>query len=386
MSVNTTPPTRWASKISHAVALVLLAASATMNTAYGWSKGDTLPMQYVWAAIAAGSAIIFTLAWPALSKAIENRNWSAAAVAFVGLLLFGAYNVSAALGSAAGARTNAATVETDTTDTRQKAQASYNTAKAELDTLKTSRPVAELEPLVEAARPVCRIVVTTGSRETVCAKPAALLAEFGRAKRRAQLEATMQKATTDLAANKTKVANSDAKALASYLTGLGFEIDAERVNKWLVLLAVLLVECGAGISMTIGLALSAPAVAAAVNQSGQQEPAAQTVVAAAVSQPGAAPATVASQSGPPVANVVSQNGPTAAIVASHGTVSSHGGSAILTALSHSGGRVESIRKLADHVGRPRSAVTAEVQAMVAGGLVTMARGRHGTVVALARPN
>ena len=174
MTGNTTPPAGWASKISHAVAFVLLAASATMNTAYGWSKGDTLPTQCVWAAIAAGSAIIFTLAWPALSKAVENRNWSAAAVAFVGLLLFGAYNVSAALGSAAGARTNAATAETDTTDTRQKAQASYNTAKAELDALKASRPVAELEPLVEAARPVCRIVVTTGSRETVCAKPAAL--------------------------------------------------------------------------------------------------------------------------------------------------------------------------------------------------------------------
>jgi len=138
---------------------------------------------------------------------------------------------------------------------------------------------------VEAARPVCRIVVTTGSRDTVCAKPTALVAELGRAKRRAQLEATMRKATTDLSANKTKVANSDAKALASYLTGLEYEIDAERVNKWLVLLAVLLVECGAGISMTIGLALSAPTVAAAVSQSGQQESAAQTIVAAPVSQP-----------------------------------------------------------------------------------------------------
>lgn len=251
------------------------------------------------------------------------------------------------------------------THTRQKAQTSYGTAKAELDALKTSRPVAELEPLVEAARPVCRIVVTTGSRETVCAKPAALVAELGRAKRRAQLEATMQKATTDLATNKSKVANSDAKALAAYLTGLGFNVDAERANKWLVLLAVLLVECGAGISMTIGLALSAPTVAATVSQSGQQEPAAQTAVAAPVSQPGAPAATVASQSGPPVANLVSQNGPPVAIVASHVTAPGHNGSAILAALSHAGGRVESLRKLADQVGRSRSPVTAEVQAMVA---------------------
>lgn len=55
MSVNTTPPTGWASKISDAVALVLLAASAVMNTQHGWSKGDTLATQCVWAAIAAGS-------------------------------------------------------------------------------------------------------------------------------------------------------------------------------------------------------------------------------------------------------------------------------------------------------------------------------------------
>lgn len=59
MAVSSTPAPRVASTISHAVALVLLAASATMNTAYGWSKGDTLPMQCVWAAIAAGSAIVF---------------------------------------------------------------------------------------------------------------------------------------------------------------------------------------------------------------------------------------------------------------------------------------------------------------------------------------
>jgi hypothetical protein len=343
-----------------------------MNTAYGWSKGDTLPTQCVWAAIAAGSAVIFALAWPALSKAFEQRNWSAVAVAFVGLLLFGAYNVSAALGSAAGARTNASTAETATTDARQKAQASYNAAKAELDTLKASRPVAELEPLVEAARPVCRVIAVSGKRETICAKPAALVAELGRAKRREQLEATKAKATADLAANKARATNSDARALATYLTGLGWEVSEDRVNKWLVLLAVLLVECGAGISATIGLALSAPAAA---SQSGRRHAAAETAVAAPVSQLNAAPATVASQIGPPPAKA-----------AGAVTAASHSGSAILAAVSHAGGRFESIRKLADQIGRPRSAITAEVQAMVAGGLVTMARGRHGFVVALARPN
>ena len=76
------------------------------------------------------------------------------------------------------------------------------------------------------------------------------------------LEAKIEKATADLAANKpTKIANSDAVALATYLSGLGFDVDADRINKWLVLLAVLIVECGAGVSIVVGTTLAAkPAV------------------------------------------------------------------------------------------------------------------------------
>ena len=81
---------------------------------------------------------------------------------------------------------------------------------------------------------------------------------LGRANRRAELEAKIEKATADLAANKpAKVANSDAKALAAYLSGLGFDVDADRINKWLVLLAVLIVECGAGVSIVVGTTLAA---------------------------------------------------------------------------------------------------------------------------------
>lgn len=370
MSGLSTPAPRLASNISHGVALTLLAASATMNTAYGWSKGDTFATQCVWAAIAAGSAIIFTLAFPALTKAFENRNWSAVLVALLGLVLFGAHNVTAALGSAAGGRTNAATAEADTADIRNKAHTAYNGAKAELDTLKASRPVAELEPLLEAVRPQCRVVVTSNSRETVCAKPPALVAELGRAKRRAELEAKMAKATEDLSANmRGQVANSDAKALAEYLNGLGFKVDQERVNKWLVLLAVLLVECGAGISMTIGLAFSAPTAAAPVSQHGQQAEPAQTAVAAPVSQLGTPAAILVSQSGSPPA------APTDRL-----------GADIITALNQAGGRVESLRRLADQIGRPRAAITAECKAMATAGLVMLARGRHGTMVELRRSN
>jgi hypothetical protein len=53
-----------------------------------------------------------------------------------------------------------------------------------------------------------------------------------------------------------KMANSDAAALAVYLQALGLPVDADRVNKLLVLLAVLCIECGGGLSLAVGMALS----------------------------------------------------------------------------------------------------------------------------------
>ena len=52
------------------------------------------------------------------------------------------------------------------------------------------------------------------------------------------------------------MANTGAIALATYLQGLGFDIDADFVNKLLVLLAVLVIECGEGLALAVGMALS----------------------------------------------------------------------------------------------------------------------------------
>ena len=55
----------------------------------------------------------------------------------------------------------------------------------------------------------------------------------------------MERAGADLAkAGPEKLANSDAAALSSYLQALGLNVDADRVNRLLVLLAVLVIECG----------------------------------------------------------------------------------------------------------------------------------------------
>jgi hypothetical protein len=45
-----------------------------------------------------------------------------------------------------------------------------------------------------------------------------------------------------------KLANSDAKSLARFIIALGFAATPERLNDLLVLLAVLMVECGGGLT------------------------------------------------------------------------------------------------------------------------------------------
>jgi hypothetical protein len=113
---------------------------------------------------------------------------------------------TAALGSAAGGRANAAATETAAADARKRAQAAYAAATAELEALKPSRPQGELEALLAAARPVCRVVVQLGKRETLCAPPAALVAELGRAKRRSELREQIAGASAVLGVRPAKQA------------------------------------------------------------------------------------------------------------------------------------------------------------------------------------
>ena len=151
------------------------------HQSHGWSKGTDTASSLVWAAVSIGVSIIFALWWPALIISLDRRQWAHAATVFVALVVTGTFSVSAALGSAMGGRANAAVEESKLHDQRAKAQAAYDTATAERDGLRASRPPAELEVIVAGAKPQCRVAVQPGSRETVCMKPATLVAELERA-------------------------------------------------------------------------------------------------------------------------------------------------------------------------------------------------------------
>jgi hypothetical protein len=84
-------------------------------------------------------------------------------------------------------------------------------------------------------------------------------AEQRHAERRDRAQAAVEKASEVLAKiQPARVANSDAKALTRYLGALGLEVGPDRLNDLLVLLAVIMVEVGGGLSLAIGMALSGP--------------------------------------------------------------------------------------------------------------------------------
>src|SRR6185436_18016177 len=189
----------WPGRCAYISATIFIAASGATNIVYGWSKGDNLATSLVWAGVAGAVAAVLALSVPALVRSIEARRWSAAVMALAALLLSGTYSVTAALGSAAGGRQNAATAESATADARKRLQGAYDAAKGELDALKPSRAVGELEALVADAKPICREIQDFKSRRTECSPPTALVAELGRAKRRIELESKIERVAGELA-------------------------------------------------------------------------------------------------------------------------------------------------------------------------------------------
>ncbi|HET6926744.1 MAG TPA: hypothetical protein VFI48_07825, partial [Hyphomicrobiaceae bacterium] len=77
-----------------------------------------------------------------------------------------------------------------------------------------------------------------------------------RAQRRSELQTQIERASAVLASGNVRVANTDARALARYLSAIGLEATPERLNDILTLLAVVMIEAGGGLALALGMALS----------------------------------------------------------------------------------------------------------------------------------
>ncbi len=282
------------------------------------SLGLDLGSSVVWASVSAAVSIVFALSWPALIRSLDAKQWSRALIVLVALILTGAYSISAALGSAMGGRANAAAEERSITDARTKAQEAYDRAKAELDRLAPAQAAVELQALIAAAaaelaalmpaRPAGELralidgvrldprsggcVAVRGSLGMRCPKLTQWIAEKARAEQREKLRMTttaltdekaraeqrerakseLERSGADLARlPPPRIANSDAVALAAYLGAVGIDAPPDRFNKFLVLLAVLVIECGGGLALAVGMSLAdrdAPKIGVADRTSG----------------------------------------------------------------------------------------------------------------------
>jgi hypothetical protein len=359
VSTVTATASPWPARAAYFSAAIFTGASGSINVTYGWQKGSDLAGSLTWAAVAAAVAIVFALSWPALIRSLETRRWSAALVALVALVLAGSYSVAAALGSAAGGRANASTAETAITDTRRRAQDAYDAAKTELATLKSARAVAELMAMRE------------GWRRAYPNQPWVLEPELARAKRRAELEQRIERLAGELAnTGPAKQANSDARTLARYLQALGVNTTADHLNDLLVLLAVLMIEAGGGLSLALGLALSIP-----LPDRREAEPDGRCTA----SEPHRTP-----QPNRPNAQVNTPTERPTTLDALPITVMPS--SRVVEWLAQQGGRAEtSRRRLATALGRSPSGVHEELRRLVASGLITASSGPKGTMLVL-RPN
>src|SRR5262249_49775374 len=244
--------------------------------------------------------------------------------------------------------------------------------------LKPSRSVAELEALLASQsarlRGECAVANITGV--LVCPRNPALVAELGRAKRRSELEKKMDAARAELdRIAAPKQANSDAAALAGSLAAIGVAASPETTSRLLVLLAVLIIECGSGLALAVGMSLS--------------EHCEQRVRERVCSRPFPADATNANTKRPrtpPERSADAADTPSEAPSVRSERLRPSSvvwPSDVMGWLRSQGGRAEtSMRRLANALGRSPSGVHDELRRLVASGLIVAASGPRGTVLAL----
>ena len=222
--------------------------------------------------------------------------------------------------------------------------------------------------------------------------------ELARAKRRAELEAKIEREAGKLASTgPAQVANADAKVLARYAAAIGFDVTVDRLNDLLVLLAVLMIEAGGGLSLVLGMALgAAPAsrrearMDTPVSQPDrpQKQPMDVLVDAATIAS---VQASIASgHQRPPRVHTGDLASVQPSIASRHQCPSGvHAGDLTAWLRARGGAAQTSMRRLALELGRSPAGVHVEVGRLAAAGVLTAVAGSRGTdltLAAAARPN
>jgi hypothetical protein len=268
-------------------AYALGTAALFIATASGYARNADLPSQISWAIVGAASVAISFYAPSALRQALRASNKASAAALTAAYTLALLMCVATALGSASGNRQNASSSAQSASDAQNRAQASYDTAQVELARMPVTRSQAEIT--AEIARVNVRIDgancsswVKDSDARKVCSQRDVLNIELARATRKTTLHAESANAAAILDIKPTTPANSDATAIAAYLAAIGINTSPDTVSKWLVLLAVALLDIAPGLLLS---AIAAPRAQQVQSQAADLLIATPSGVQHAVTQP-----------------------------------------------------------------------------------------------------
>jgi hypothetical protein len=222
-------------------------------------------------------------------------------------------------------------------------------------------PLGEVEAALALARPSCRNTTLNGRRDVFCTPNAALTAERARAQRRSELQAQIERASAVLASGSVRPANTDALALARYLSAIGLEATPARLNDILTLLAVVMVEAGGGLALALGLALTErPAERSAEHLAEHRTPAERSRTPAAS------------------CNAHYRETPNASAIARRSIVRPASVSAWLA--THGGRATVSMRRLAAELGCSPSSAHGELRRLALAGVMSVTPTPRGTQI------
>jgi hypothetical protein len=235
--------------------LVVMSAALTAYFAFEWFKVYSFELGCAFAVVAIGAELLKPHAVSVGFDALRRFDIVSAVGALLVAAAILAFAWVADLSFSAKVRSDSAADRVAGSEAAVDARADRARVNAELAGIKKARPVAELEALVARAPCERRVIVDMQGRRTVCVKDAALMAELGRAKRKAELEADLR-TLAGKRGPKMMAADPGASAITLYARAAGAQWAtgdkaADEVSVWLALVPVMVVQFGSAFGLWV---------------------------------------------------------------------------------------------------------------------------------------
>jgi hypothetical protein len=255
-------------------ATLLVSASAGLGGYYAWTVGSHqhVLLGVVFAAAAVGGEVLKPFAVREAIEALGRWQFPRALACLLFACVCIIYNLAAEIRLTAGSQGDLAASRGTVAESLQDARTDRKRAASELDRLPAARPMAAVQADIDAIERnpnilvdgvMCGRVDGKWTRD-LCPRRDALIAERAGAQRRAELEQAISRADSIIrehASSAVKDADPGSATLAIYAKDLGYEISADDLSRWLVLIPVLFFEIGSSLAVLVVTRAPAPSTA-----------------------------------------------------------------------------------------------------------------------------